>query len=60
MPAYPPFIQAMSDSAPEIRFVANLWTLVEHPSGQDEWSLAEKVAAVKEAGCDGINHRGSA
>lgn len=59
MPAYPPFIQAMSDSAPEIRFVANLWTLVEHPSGQDEWSLAEKVAAVKEAGFDGINHRGS-
>ena len=38
----------MSDAAPEIRFIANLWTLVEHPSAGDEWSLAEKVGAVKE------------
>ncbi len=50
----------MSDAVPEIRFIANLWTLVEHPSAGDEWSLAEKVGAVKEAGFDGVNHRGSA
>jgi len=45
----------MSDAVPEIRFIANLWTLVEHPSARDEWSLAEKVGAVKEAGFDGVN-----
>ena len=56
----PGVYSGVSDSVPEIRFVANLWTLEQHPSEQNEWSLAEKVAAVKEAGFDGVNWRGSA
>lgn len=44
---------------PAIRFVANLWTLVEHPSPETEWTLSEKIAAVRAAGFDGVNHRGS-
>lgn len=54
------FSRHMSDLVPEIRFIANLWTLHQHPCEQAEWSLAEKVAAVKEAGFDGVNGRGSA
>ncbi|MEC9054004.1 MAG: xylose isomerase [Verrucomicrobiota bacterium] len=53
------FIHVMSDSPAEIRFIANLWTLVEHPSASGEWTLSEKVAAVRDAGFDGINDRGS-
>lgn len=49
----------MSGTPPEIRFIANLWTLVEHPSADEEWTLEEKIAAVKEAGFDGVNHRGN-
>ena len=45
-------------ASPRIRFIANLWTLVGHPSPEAEWSLAEKVKAIKEAGFDGVNHRG--
>jgi hypothetical protein len=33
----------------------NLWTLWEHPgSGAAEWSLAQKVAAIAQAGFDGV------
>ncbi len=44
---------------PEIRFVANLWTLTGYPSPNGEWSLEEKVSAIKDAGFDGVNDRGS-
>ncbi|NIP96203.1 MAG: xylose isomerase [Akkermansiaceae bacterium] len=47
------------DPLPRIRFIANLWTLVEHPSPEAEWSLEEKVEAIAEAGFDGVNHPGS-
>ena len=41
---------------PSIHFIANLWTLVEHPSAESEWPLEEKIVAVKEAGFAGVNH----
>jgi hypothetical protein len=41
---------------PSIHFIANLWTLGEHPSAESEWSLEEKIVAVKEAGFAGVNH----
>jgi hypothetical protein len=44
---------------PRIVFVANLWTLVEHPSADAEWTLGKKFQAVKDAGFDGVNWRGS-
>ena len=47
-------------SAPRIRFLANLWTLWDHPSAESEWTLEEKVRAIKEAGFDGINYHASA
>ncbi|MFN0128208.1 MAG: hypothetical protein ACKV19_16150 [Verrucomicrobiales bacterium] len=46
-------------ATPKIVFIANLWTLVGHPSAQTEWSLERKFQAVKEAGFDGVNWRGS-
>ena len=42
-------------SPPRIVFIANLWTLMEHPSAAAEWSLEKKIQAVKEAGLDGVN-----
>ncbi|BET69513.1 hypothetical protein ASA1KI_44310 [Opitutales bacterium ASA1] len=39
---------------PRIVHVANLWSLVGHPSPKREWSLRRKIAAVTEAGFDGI------
>lgn len=47
-------------SAPRIQFLANLWTLWDHPSVEGEWSLTEKVLAIKTAGFDGVNYRASA
>ena len=44
---------------PKIVFIANLWTLVGHPSAEAEWSLERKFQAIKEAGFDGVNWRGS-
>ena len=41
-------------SKPVLRHIANLWTLVEHPSKESEWSLDTKLAAIKEAGFDGV------
>ena len=46
-------------SPPRIRFIANLWTLVQHPSPEEEWSLEEKLKAIAEANFDGVNHPGS-
>jgi hypothetical protein len=37
-----------------LRHVANLWTLLEHPSRENEWSLDRKLAAIREAGFDGV------
>ncbi len=38
-----------------LRTFANLWTLWDHPAaGPDEWSLEQKVSAIKSAGFDGV------
>ncbi|MDB6021447.1 MAG: hypothetical protein JWQ04_1304 [Pedosphaera sp.] len=44
----------MPASAPILRHIINLWTLVEHPSKAREWSLERKLRAVKAAGFDGF------
>jgi hypothetical protein len=40
--------------APVLRQIANLWTLIEHPSKETEWSLNEKLDAICGAGFDGV------
>ena len=47
-----------SSSLPRIHFIANLWTLVGHPSEAGEWTLEEKIKAISEAEFDGVNDRG--
>src|ERR1043165_374787 len=37
-----------------IAHIANLWSLVQHPSPEREWSLEKKINAVAAAGFDGI------
>lgn len=49
-----------SGSKPVLRHIANLWTLMEHPSKPKEWSLEKKLRAIKEAGFDGVCWAGSA
>lgn len=44
----------MPSPRPVLRHIANLWTLVWHPSKQKEWSLERKLQAIKEAGFDGF------
>lgn len=39
---------------PKISHIANLWSLVGHPSPKKEWTLDRKIKAVAEAGFDGI------
>lgn len=39
---------------PTLRHVANLWTLMGHPSRKAEWSLDEKLDAIRDADFDGI------
>lgn len=46
-------------SKPILRHIANLWTLMGHPSKQDEWSLDEKLRAIRAAGFDGVCWAGS-
>ena len=46
-------------SQPILRHIANLWTLVQHPSKEPEWSLDQKLRAIKEAGFDGVCWAGS-
>jgi hypothetical protein len=39
---------------PILRQVANLWTLMQYPSREHEWTLDEKLDAIQEAGFDCI------
>jgi len=39
---------------PILRHVANLWTLIQHPSRECEWTLDEKLDAIKAAGFDSV------
>jgi len=39
---------------PVLRQIANLWTLMGHPSRDAEWTLDEKLRAIKGAGFDGV------
>lgn len=49
----------MKNTGPVLRHIANLWTFMEHPSKEHEWSLDEKLRAMKEAGFDGVCWAGS-
>ena len=44
---------------PVLRHIANLWTLMGHPSKTGELSLDQKLAAIKQAGFDGVCWAGS-
>lgn len=44
---------------PVLRHIANLWTLMGHPAAGCEWSLDEKLSAIREAGFDGVCWAGS-
>lgn len=44
----------MSTTRPVLRHIANLWTLMGHPSRSEEWPLDTKLKAIKEAGFDGV------
>jgi sugar phosphate isomerase/epimerase len=46
-------------SRPVLRHIANLWTLRQHPTRGNEWSLEQKLRAIKEAGFDGVCWAGS-
>src|SRR6266404_1223238 len=50
----------MSASPPHVVFIANLWTLVEHPSAATEWTLEQKFHAIKDAGFHGVNWKANA
>ncbi len=39
---------------PVLRHIANLWTLMRHPSAECEWTLERKLEAIAEAGFDGV------
>ncbi|MEO7598892.1 MAG: xylose isomerase, partial [Opitutus sp.] len=42
---------------PKIAHIANLWSLVNHPSPTRQWSLKRKIDAIAAAGFDGITTR---
>jgi hypothetical protein len=44
---------------PLLRHIANLWTLMQHPSRDSEWTLREKLQAIADAGFDGVCWAGS-
>src|SRR5258706_6178968 len=46
--------KSIMNQKPTLRHIANLWTLVWHPSKSKEWSLERKLRAVKDAGFDGF------
>lgn len=46
-------------SQPILRHIANLWTFIGHPSRRAEWSLDQKLSAIKAAGFDGVCWAGS-
>lgn len=39
---------------PILRHIANLWTLQQYPSREKEWSLRDKLSAIRDAGFDGV------
>ncbi|HEX5283606.1 MAG TPA: hypothetical protein VFW30_05760 [Bryocella sp.] len=39
---------------PTLRHVANLWTLMQHPSREREWTLEEKLDAIQNAGFEAV------
>lgn len=39
---------------PVLKHIANLWTLTGHPAAKDEWTLEEKLDAIRDAGFDGV------
>jgi hypothetical protein len=39
---------------PVLRHIANLWTLMGHPTPSREWSLDRKLNAIKDAGFDAV------
>jgi hypothetical protein len=39
---------------PILRHIANLWTLMQHPSPECEWTLSKKLDEICEAGFDGV------
>jgi hypothetical protein len=39
---------------PVLRHVANLWTLMQHPARESEWTLDEKLDAIQAAGFDSV------
>ena len=43
-----------SNLQPTLRHIANLWTLLGHPAKSGEWTLDQKLAAIKTAGFDGV------
>ena len=49
----------MSSKKPILRHIANLWTLMGHPTKTREWSLDSKLRAIKAAGFDGVCWAGS-
>ena len=59
MRAHLQFTMTSSQYQPVIRHIANLWTLVGHPSKQSEWSLEQKLDAIQGAGFDGVCWAGS-
>ncbi|HEU6449546.1 MAG TPA: xylose isomerase [Verrucomicrobiae bacterium] len=44
---------------PILRHIANLWTFMGHPTKENEWTLDQKLRAIKEAGFDGVCWAGS-
>lgn len=46
-------------SRPILRHIANLWTFFDHPAKGREWSLDQKLEAIKAAGFDGVCWAGS-
>lgn len=44
---------------PILRHIANLWTFMGHPTKAHEWSLDQKLMAIKQAGFDGVCWGGS-
>jgi hypothetical protein len=39
---------------PILRHIVNLWTLMQHPTREAEWTLDQKLIAIKTAGFDGV------
>ena len=39
---------------PTLHHIANLWTLWDYPSAENEWPLEQKLEAIKQAGFDGV------